>query len=463
MSELAADEQCHRLAARVRSQITQLRYLYTFVEAYEAEGWRHASREKLKPSHELQAARRKIRHIKQLVVRLLQEIASLRDRDASIPYLVELEAQSDDGNDEGGCPSDSDTSNRHAQHIYCSRCSLSHTTEENDILLCDNEGCCRAFHQQCQVPVVKTEDIPEGEDPWYCTSCESLYTALKAINNACDTEYETVGEVFPELNDEDDDGVSSVESVEGDALPIFNEDGESDDDEFTADSDESGNSSSDEDTGSDALQDSMVLKSDVSDGEIEHLDVHDILDPHTRSTRSKITTKHNATNECNQYVGRRTQKLNQAGNPVSGVVVECCSRVPERWRVVFYDGTMETVDEGTLTLAIAQAPSDAEEDENPHEQEVDESLIVHGKRKRRRVDYRALNDMMFDGRADSDVDDDDVDADSDGSDADDDHEPDSTAAVRTKPEMSPHGCTPKRSRRQRRNIDYRILHEGIAI
>lgn len=149
-----------------------------FVEAYEAEGWRRASREKIKPSKELEAANAQILARKRVVVETLYVLQEEYKNEPPLAFLVT--------SGQGDIPSD---------QIICSRCNCTDTVEDNDILLCDNLGCQRAYHQQCQSPIVLTEAIPQGDELWYCQICLATFNSLKIINSAFGTMYETIEEV----------------------------------------------------------------------------------------------------------------------------------------------------------------------------------------------------------------------------------------------------------------------------
>jgi hypothetical protein len=53
--------------------------------------------------------------------------------------------------------------------LVCCICMEGYATDENDLVLCDGNGCFRAYHQHCVKPVVRlTED---EEDDWFCPLC----------------------------------------------------------------------------------------------------------------------------------------------------------------------------------------------------------------------------------------------------------------------------------------------------
>jgi hypothetical protein len=85
--------------------------------------------------------------------------------------------------------------------VVCSRCGKS-DEEDNDILLCDRTGCCRAYHFKCLDPVPEdASSLLENED-WFCWPCDTLNNCLSWINKGMKTSYETTEELFPELKKE---------------------------------------------------------------------------------------------------------------------------------------------------------------------------------------------------------------------------------------------------------------------
>uniref|UniRef100_K3WGX2 PHD-type domain-containing protein n=1 Tax=Globisporangium ultimum (strain ATCC 200006 / CBS 805.95 / DAOM BR144) TaxID=431595 RepID=K3WGX2_GLOUD len=150
--EVPIDEPVHKkLEKRIVVQVKRLRFHLAYLEAYEGEGWRKASREKLKPSQELATARRKLLAGKRAVVGALAELQNLHEGHTQYPYLAGV-----------------GIAELLPEDIDCSRCGSTEADEDNDILICDNEGCQRAYHQKCQTPWLATSDIPVGNELWYC-------------------------------------------------------------------------------------------------------------------------------------------------------------------------------------------------------------------------------------------------------------------------------------------------------
>lgn len=86
------------------------------------------------------------------------------------------------------------------EDVVCSRCGLS-DTPDNDILLCDKQGCCRAYHQNCLDPKVDPSAIKD-EAYWFCWVCDAMNNCLAWINTKMGTSFEKPEDVFPGLDDE---------------------------------------------------------------------------------------------------------------------------------------------------------------------------------------------------------------------------------------------------------------------
>ncbi|OQR98716.1 hypothetical protein ACHHYP_08256 [Achlya hypogyna] len=185
--------------------MTQLRFQETYIEAYETDGWKKRSHEKLKPSAELEKYRRKLRYGKQMVLEDLREFQARFELHQPLPR---------------------DASEMNDEDILCAKCRLSTTAPDNDILICESIGCKRVYHQQCLEPVLLTKDMPPEDVDWYCQLCLGLFEALKLINLTCDTACMTVEELFPDLDkevaepapsdSEDDLGTASKAHTSGD-------------------------------------------------------------------------------------------------------------------------------------------------------------------------------------------------------------------------------------------------------
>ena len=66
----------------------------------------------------------------------------------------------------------------------CCICLIGDATDENDLLLCDGLGCCRAYHMECLEPRVSLAEL-EGKDDedWFCPLCSGLADCMHTIQS----------------------------------------------------------------------------------------------------------------------------------------------------------------------------------------------------------------------------------------------------------------------------------------
>ena len=81
---------------------------------------------------------------------------------------------------------DSDSSGVSLDDLQCCICQLGDATDENDLLLCDGQGCCRAFHMSCVWPPITLDDVEGKEtEDWFCPLCQALPNMLAELQEAC--------------------------------------------------------------------------------------------------------------------------------------------------------------------------------------------------------------------------------------------------------------------------------------
>ncbi|XP_075265621.1 uncharacterized protein LOC142358032 [Convolutriloba macropyga] len=138
---------------KVRRILQKVRLEHALLEAYQADGWCSASREKVKPVAEIARARAK----------LVQYKADLKEC---------IKAMDESGGDRSIDLAHYDSDGELGEeHIFCGKCGIYESWDENDIILCDG-NCHRAYHQLCVRPPIDLDAIGEGE-PWLCPACDA--------------------------------------------------------------------------------------------------------------------------------------------------------------------------------------------------------------------------------------------------------------------------------------------------
>lgn len=159
-----------KLQRRTRYLLIKMKMQQNLLDAYSTEGWKGQSREKIKPERELQRAMKQILKCK----------LGLRDA------LRELDLLSSDGCiDKAVIAPDGSI---HHDNIHCAKCKLREAFPDNDIILCDGTCNC-AFHQMCIDPPLLTENIPPGDQGWFCKYCLCKTEIIDAMNAHLGTSY----------------------------------------------------------------------------------------------------------------------------------------------------------------------------------------------------------------------------------------------------------------------------------
>jgi hypothetical protein len=65
--------------------------------------------------------------------------------------------------------------------LKCCVCHQGTSTDENDLILCDGSGCYRAYHMQCCKPEISAQDLEDENEDWFCPICSCLADLLLLI------------------------------------------------------------------------------------------------------------------------------------------------------------------------------------------------------------------------------------------------------------------------------------------
>lgn len=156
-------DEASRLQRRTRYLLIKMKLEQNLIDAYSTEGWKGHSREKIRPEKELERARKQILKCKLGIRDAIHQLDSL-----SSVGSIEDTAIAPDGS-------------VYHEHIFCAKCKLREAFPDNDIVLCDGTCNC-AFHQKCLDPPLDTENIPPGDQGWFCKFCVCKIEIIEAMN-----------------------------------------------------------------------------------------------------------------------------------------------------------------------------------------------------------------------------------------------------------------------------------------
>lgn len=152
-----------RLKRRARYLLVRMKLEQNLIDAYSGEGWKGQSREKLKPDKELQRAKKQILKCKLGIREAICQLDLLSSEGSMEKSVIEQDGSI------------------HHEHIICAKCKLQEAFPDNDIILCDGTCNC-AYHQKCLDPPLLTENIPPGDQGWYCEFCLSRMEIISTTN-----------------------------------------------------------------------------------------------------------------------------------------------------------------------------------------------------------------------------------------------------------------------------------------
>eukprot|EP00546_Thalassionema_frauenfeldii_P010820 CAMPEP_0178931208 /NCGR_PEP_ID=MMETSP0786-20121207/21773_1 /TAXON_ID=186022 /ORGANISM="Thalassionema frauenfeldii, Strain CCMP 1798" /LENGTH=657 /DNA_ID=CAMNT_0020608041 /DNA_START=38 /DNA_END=2012 /DNA_ORIENTATION=+ len=268
------------------------------------------------------------------------------------------------------------------------KCCICFRGEATDEIMCDGVGCFRAYHMHCLSPVM-TPEKAEAEDDWFCPICTALAKLVAEVQSEYTgdewhndedgsiTSWDHVDDVFPEAEKEyemtmkwknnqideetkkylismfgDDNDMGSEIEEDKSNLEILGEDDDEDDDfdpEQKTLNDNDSVSNHDDDSSNATLQDLSSVEMHIEQRELNAL------------SEGGSSDSDSDKNDEGSISRRRSRRIRSARS----------SRA-------------NTDDEET-------------EDENKSNDigALHESNILQGKRRRRKINYRLLNDSMF--------------------------------------------------------------------
>ena len=265
--------------------------------------------------------------------------------------------------------------------LKCSICMIGDATDENDVILCDGKDCHRAYHMKCVYPPVKQEDIENEDEDWFCPICSKSTEIMGEIHDLC------VGD------ENDESSTGSWDDVFEDVFPGSQWEYET--------SLKILKGKRNEDT---QRLLAMFLGEDINKKKVQMPVGSDSEDENDYSLFDE-----------DSFQERRRQEREDESDGRSGEEDSVCSSQATLQEMENVDYKVGKAELAALSDEECSTSDSDDESENKirrsrrleRKEEVgesnlldcgadfDEANIIEGKRKRKRVNYRKLNDMMF--------------------------------------------------------------------
>eukprot|EP00545_Synedropsis_sp_CCMP1620_P004844 CAMPEP_0119018852 /NCGR_PEP_ID=MMETSP1176-20130426/20385_1 /TAXON_ID=265551 /ORGANISM="Synedropsis recta cf, Strain CCMP1620" /LENGTH=775 /DNA_ID=CAMNT_0006972937 /DNA_START=29 /DNA_END=2353 /DNA_ORIENTATION=+ len=292
--------------------------------------------------------------------------------------------------------------------LKCCICFKGEATDDNDLLLCDGQGCFRAHHMHCLAPIM-TPALADQTEDWFCPLCTTLAKLVADVQSEftgdewyCEdagesvASWEQVNDVFPEspkeyemaikwkegggvMDDEtraylknlfgDDDDAARYEHGDdgADGGGVVEEEDDEEDDDFDPIKAKKSNQEDDDvddDASSNAtLNDMSSVELNIGRKELDALSGGEESSDEDDDDDDDDNGKSKSSQKKNGDKARRSRRIRSART--------------------------------SRTNTDDDESSDAAEPSQQDIGKLDEGNIVRGKRRRRRIDYRLLNDSMF--------------------------------------------------------------------
>lgn len=297
-------------------------------------------------------------------------------------------------------PKSDDDSGISLDDLKCCICFVGDASDENDLLMCDGRGCFRSHHMQCLQPALSE---PPEEDDWFCPLCQAFAKILAGVQSEytgdewnADGEsivsWEHAEDVFPEvmlehkyaqqwksgnMDEECHDflqhmfGETKVQEAAAaqEQYVEMEEDDDEDDDFDLTDFQKERNQTYEENANDDSDHSSQATLQDMSSVEIKirKSELAALSSGESDSDSSDDDDDNENDDEAGRRKSRRLRSAPQtsrSGTDTEGGSTDGQPDVVVDWR---------DKDMGKL----------------------DESNILKGRRRRKKVDYQRLNDSMF--------------------------------------------------------------------
>ena len=296
-------------------------------------------------------------------------------------------------------PKSDDDSGISLDDLKCCICFVGDASDENDLLMCDGRGCFRSHHMQCLQPALSE---PPEEDDWFCPMCQAFAKILAGVQSEYTGDewnadgdsiasWEQAEDVFPEvmlehkyaqqwksgnMDDECHDflqhmfGETKVqEAAAAQEQYVEMEDDDDEDDDFDlTDFQKERNQTYEENASADSDHSSQATLQDMSSVEIK---IRKSELAALSSGESDSDSSDDDDNENDDEAGRRKSRRLRSAPQTSRSCTD----------------TEGGSTDGQPDVVVEWRDKDMGK--------LDESNILKGRRRRKKVDYQRLNDSMF--------------------------------------------------------------------
>ncbi|KAL3937110.1 MAG: hypothetical protein SGBAC_007703 [Bacillariaceae sp.] len=300
-------------------------------------------------------------------------------------------------NANGDDDDDDDNSGITLDDLQCCICMVGDATDDNDLILCDGEGCYRAFHMKCIHPEIKPQDLEDEDEDWFCPLCAATANYTHGIYDALRDGGEE------EESDDDDDDDDEEDEEEKDKLKDT-EEWDTPDDAFpnsqweyeTAVKYSQGKQNEDTNEllalylGDDLVGTKKATIPVGSDSEDEN--DYSLFDEDSFAERMKKEPNDEEDEEDESDRSSQATWLSSSIENIDKDELNALSEVEDS------DSDESSSDSGSNTRRRSRRLRSTEGADQSQLQvgvDFDEGNIVEGKRRRKAVDYRKLNDALF--------------------------------------------------------------------
>ncbi|KAJ1458346.1 hypothetical protein M885DRAFT_562089 [Pelagophyceae sp. CCMP2097] len=288
----------------------------------------------------------------------------------------------------------------YVEQVACAVCGGLDACEANDIVLCDRAGCFRAFHMQCADPVLDKAKLGGPEDDWFCHQCSCLDRCISKLNEEYEREEDdewTCEKWADVLADEYEDEAVEEKAEPTNSILAFDE--------------------TNYDEAADSDFQSEASETDEPPMNEPPMNGAEPLDAAAAAAAWRANAGGGPTDATAAYAAAAALGAEYLGAAALGAAALGASAEPAGEMVptgeAAADGDVASSSDGDDSSGDNdedEAPIDAEElaalggaEPAPHVDDLSESNIIEGPRKRARVDYTALDKALF-GDVQEDVD-----------------------------------------------------------